>query len=252
MPAEAVASPPESLGSTAEPGATVAPAAVDAPPTPVLGGEGNPLRPGEDDLEVDAPISAKVWRYSQRFFRRHDRDNDGLLAVDQWPEGRPAPRAADLDGDGMLAVEEMAQYIANYGRKHTIRVAAPPHGESPFAPLLAPTTPSEEETAGKTPPDGATDTAAADQPAVGTDGTTLPELRRTRRFAARLPAGLPDWFDARDSDGDGQLTAGEFAPTGNSAQLEEFAKFDANHDGVVTAEECLRAIRKPAVKTDSP
>ncbi|MHB8901641.1 MAG: EF-hand domain-containing protein [Thermoguttaceae bacterium] len=62
----------------------------------------------------------------------------------------------------------------------------------------------------------------------------------SKRFvtpAARLSA-LPDWFRAGDADGDGQLTLAEYAPDSQKARLTEFARYDRNNDGVLTAQEC--------------
>jgi hypothetical protein len=60
---------------------------------------------------------------------------------------------------------------------------------------------------------------------------------------SRLPKGLPSWFIIRDADGDAQLTLAEYAPDGSQLALHEFTRYDANGDGVVTAQECLRSPR---------
>jgi len=230
------------------------PARADGASTPPGAGVAdNPLRPAGAELDIHAPISAKVFRYARRFVERRDQDGDGqLLPSDQWPEDQLAPLAADLDGDGMLTVEEIAQAIANYGRDHAIRVAAPPYGDSPFPPLLTPTTPSEEAIAAESSAETGADPALETPSNGAAEDATQLAPRRDRRFAARLPAGLPDWFDDRDGDGDGQLTVREFAPAGTATRLGQFADYDANHDGVVTADECLRAIKRPSSGTEPP
>jgi hypothetical protein len=53
-----------------------------------------------------------------------------------------------------------------------------------------------------------------------------------------LPRGLPSWFVLRNTDGDAQLTMAEYAPKPTQSQLDEFARYDRNGDGLLTAEEC--------------
>ena len=64
---------------------------------------------------------------------------------------------------------------------------------------------------------------------------------------------MPEWFTRRDTNGDGQLSLSEFAPNPTQADLEEFARYDRNGDGFITAQECLDALRpaKPPAKKKS-
>jgi hypothetical protein len=69
-------------------------------------------------------------------------------------------------------------------------------------------------------------------------------LRRQRKYyvpPGRLPAGTPAWFLQRDSDGDGQLTLGEFGATRSVSRLREFQRLDRNRDGLLTAREFVRS-----------
>ena len=50
----------------------------------------------------------------------------------------------------------------------------------------------------------------------------------------------PEWFRLRDLDGDGQLTLAEYAPHATQAELPEFARYDFDHDGVITLKEVAR------------
>lgn len=63
-----------------------------------------------------------------------------------------------------------------------------------------------------------------------------------------LDKGLPDWFVRNDLNEDGQISMSEFSSTWDESVLADFEKFDLNGDGVITAEECLAAIRKGAVR----
>jgi hypothetical protein len=65
---------------------------------------------------------------------------------------------------------------------------------------------------------------------------------RSGRFLSpreRLPSGLPDWFMAKDQNGDGQVAMAEFASDWNDSTVVEFSRYDLNHDGIITPHECL-------------
>ena len=60
----------------------------------------------------------------------------------------------------------------------------------------------------------------------------------------RLPKGLPDWFLKKDADSDGQVSMAEYASAWTDALAAEFVRLDANHDGVITPNECLQGLKK--------
>ena len=100
-------------------------------------------------------------------------------------------------------------------------VVVPPAGALP--PVASPITPS--------PPD------------------TKPAPRKPARFLTareRLPKGLPDWFLEKDINGDGQVTMAEFTDNWTPEKVAEFARYDLNHDGIITAAECLKVERAKA------
>ncbi len=70
----------------------------------------------------------------------------------------------------------------------------------------------------------------------------------TRQSTAyeRIPAGMPDWFFARDKEQDGQLTMQEYG-TGQpwtEALVGEFEFLDRNNDGVATGAEIFAALKE--------
>lgn len=68
-------------------------------------------------------------------------------------------------------------------------------------------------------------------------------VRKSGRFLTakeRLPQGLPDWFIQKDADGDGQISMAEFASEWTPEKVREFESYDRNHDGFITASECLQ------------
>ena len=69
---------------------------------------------------------------------------------------------------------------------------------------------------------------------------TGPKSGRFLTPRERLPKGLPDWFREKDVNGDGQVDMAEFASEWTPALVNEFNRYDLNHDGVITPAECLK------------
>lgn len=64
----------------------------------------------------------------------------------------------------------------------------------------------------------------------------------TYRFLSpleRLPKGLPDWFNSNDADEDGQIHMSEYSAAWSDSKAAEFARYDLNGDGFITAKEAL-------------
>jgi Ca2+-binding EF-hand superfamily protein len=61
----------------------------------------------------------------------------------------------------------------------------------------------------------------------------------------QLPEGLPGFFTDKDADGDGQVSMAEFAQEWSDEVVKEFFASDLNRDGVITADEALRAVEMP-------
>ena len=189
-------------------------------------------------------VPLKVYRYAETLVCQYDRNGDGVLDAQEWQQmhGNPAP--ADTDGDGVITVEEMVQWIVKYGQNRRIRVAIPTIGLTGDSGADG-GSPAKTGGVGKT--GGSAEAAAADNPDAEPDFAELEDSRRQAKFyipSKRLPAGLPAWFLARDEDGDGQLSLGEFASKPTPADLREFEQYDLNGDGLITPKECLRALSR--------
>jgi hypothetical protein len=139
----------------------------------------------------------------RKIFRKLDRDRDGALAADELPDGL----RADLrrwDEDRDGRINEK-EYLRRFGSR--LREVARDRG------VVLP---------GEEPP-------------------PRTEARPTVSRATRLPPGLPDWFSALDTDRDGQVGLYEWKRAGRT--LADFRMYDANADGFITADECLRVVR---------
>ena len=85
--------------------------------------------------------------------------------------------------------------------------------------------------------------------AASSPADAKPAPRKLGRFKTareRLPPGLPDWFLEKDVHGDGQVTMAEFTDNWTPEKVAEFARYDLNHDGIITAAECLKVEKAKA------
>jgi hypothetical protein len=79
---------------------------------------------------------------------------------------------------------------------------------------------------------------SADSAADAKPAPRRPNHLKPKRDA--LPKGLPDWFLKMDVNGDGQITMAQFATNWTPDKVKEFDRYDLNHDGIITAAECLK------------
>ncbi len=186
-------------------------------------------------------IPAKVRRYAEHLLRRYDTNGDGQLQPEEWGKMHGHPETADTNGDRMITLDELTKHIAAFGQNRRVRLTSPAIGGDAEMPGQAETGSDRVSTNGS---------EDAKKTAAGTEsppGLAAQPRRDTTFFVpkSRLPAGLPEWFLRRDTNGDGQLSLSEFAPNPTQADLEEFARYDRNGDGFITAQEYLNAV-KPA------
>lgn len=181
----------------------------------------------------------KVLRYAKYTIAKYDLNGDGILQKDEWKSMHGHPESIAQNDDGSISLSALTKWIADYDRRKRIENSY----EQESIPEEAPSTKTT-----------VVDGDESGKMAVSPDNPPLAngERRRDQKFyvpSKRLPAGLPDWFFAKDKDGDGQLTVGEYCTTGGAAELAEFEKFDTNGDGVATAKECTtKAVDKTPAK----
>ncbi|MFO1021182.1 MAG: hypothetical protein U0903_10855 [Planctomycetales bacterium] len=170
----------------------------------------------------------KVQRYAEWLIARYDANRDGRLQKEEWQKLRGQPAAIDRDQDGVITLPELMQHLVEYGK-------ASQHPANPA-------------------PSGTPPAAASGSPKEAEEAAANSRRRSLKFFVPRekLPEGLPDWFLARDLDGDAQLTKGEFAPPGVTVDMSEFQRLDANQDGLLTAEECVHRAPTAPEKPASP
>jgi Ca2+-binding EF-hand superfamily protein len=148
--------------------------------------------------------SEQVRRFADSLIRQYDKNSDGRLQADEWKEMRTEHQSADADRDGIITTDELAVKLTNYA------------SGSP---------------------------ASSSSGSFGSSGTSSGSVGRSVRFltaAERLPAGLPSWFFDKDADQDGQVKMSEYATSWSESAATEFATWDRDGDGIITAKECLK------------
>jgi hypothetical protein len=161
----------------------------------------------------------KLRRYADYLILKFDHDGDRRLSESERASLRIRVEVADEDRNGYWDREEIIHAFAKYGEKK--RIGVPVNHE--LASIES--SPSKGDAAAK-------------------EKDLLPDGRkRDSKFYVspkRIPAGIPEWFVTKDDDGDGQLTAREYSPTSNPAELAEFSDYDLNGDGMLTTKEFLQ------------
>ncbi len=205
-------------------------------------------RTDDDETPRETIPWLKLRRYVDRLLARRDLNGDGELQPAESGRMQGDPQRADFDGDGLITREELTRHVAQYGRDRRIRpLRLTLWDQESFEPLLNPTTPSEAA--------AATDvgTSATDQgpggrrPTFSSETPLDDEFRRGLKFFVPrkdLPDGLPDWFIARDANGDAQVTMAEFSRKATRSELQQFTRYDLDGDHVITASEYLRAVKQ--------
>ena len=89
-------------------------------------------------------------------------------------------------------------------------------------------------------------------PPKSSRASTTEEYRYRASSGIRLPDGLPGFFTDKDANQDGQVTMAEYATQWSDAVVAEYFKSDLNSDGVITAEEALRAVESGDAGTAPP
>ncbi len=181
----------------------------DIVPEPVPG-----FGPAAEMLAV--PVSEEDERQAAATIRRYDRNRNGMLDENEMGRLSGNPLDFDRNRDGRLSAGELS---VRYARRREAEAEARAMGRSDDR------RGRQEEPPPREIPD----------PYNG---------RNSFRVVSDqdLPEGTPRWFEEKDRNRDGQVVMAEYAGKWNESLVDEFFRWDANGDGVITAEEALRGV----------
>jgi Ca2+-binding EF-hand superfamily protein len=148
--------------------------------------------------------------------RRYDRNRDGVLTPNELQRFSGNPMDFDRNKDGKLSERELA---VRYARRRESREDSRDNDRDRRR--------DRDRDRDVEPPD-------------------VYDGRKSYRATAgrELPEGVPGFFADKDSNGDGQVEMAEFATKWNDETVREFFRSDLNRDGIITAEEALRAVEE--------
>ena len=155
--------------------------------------------------------------------RQYDRNHNQRLERDEWSDRWGEFREADRNRDGVVKLDELTHRLTDYSRNRSGFYRSRSERESDSR---------SSESSGSS---------------SGSDDSRRPKPYRFLTPTDRLPEGLPDWFAAKDSNADGQVAMAEFESPGywTAAAVARFARYDLNHDGMITPGECLETLQQP-------
>jgi Ca2+-binding EF-hand superfamily protein len=165
-------------------------------------------------------VDPRFRGYAESLLRQYDKNKNGQLERDEWSELRGGLRDSDRNGDGIVTLDELTAKLAEFSQRR---------GDGGFS--------------GHPPSSGPGGPPSSGSSSLGST-SGQPKSYRFKSATERLPPGLPEWFARKDTNEDGQISMAEFASRWTERDAREFIALDANNDGIITPEECLKASRR--------
>ncbi len=235
----------DASSSSDQPALLVPDFTVESQPSPIPGF-------GSTDSAFNVKVIERDLKEAEERIRRYDRNGDGILNKEELSGGRwnDDPLQYDRNQDGRLTKSELA---VRYARRRVDEQQAQsnPSGQNGANSsdrsrgwgMWGQANSAQPNPAWNRTPEAAKEEEEKDRPKSYRMKTAAEKSTGTK--------GLPDWFNRSDADGDGQVELNEYSSSLTAATIVEFQKFDGNRDGMITAAECLKAIKDGATRATS-
>jgi Ca2+-binding EF-hand superfamily protein len=173
-------------------------------------------------------IEEQDLKEAEERIKRYDRNNDQVLDENEIKEGRwsDSPLQFDRNKDGKLSLQEMATRQA---RRRTV------------------STDQQQQTRRDDPRSSRKKELVDDKKEKEKPGVF--DKKSSYRIVDKdgkpvRPSGLPEWFSSKDANQDNQVSMSEFGRKWDQDALDDYYRFDSNRDGLITARECLAAVKQ--------
>jgi hypothetical protein len=191
-------------------------------------------------IELKYPISLSKIAVAPSSNRRRENRDDNDAESSSQDESSSDESSAAPAVNGFGATKSSLPAVPGFGQasERSNGSETKSAATSTRAAAAAPSTRSSSVKAGGTPSGSA---PAASDPSADSPKRTGPKSGRFLAPHERLPKELPEWFREKDANGDGQVDMAEYAAEWTADLVEQFNRYDLNHDGIITAAECLKA-----------
>jgi Ca2+-binding EF-hand superfamily protein len=177
-------------------------------------------------------VDEQDLRDADERIQRYDRNRDSVLDEAELRDGRwsDSPMQYDKNGDGKLTRDELAVRYAK--RRMESSSSSSNSGDSR----------DSRDSRSDRDRQGGGDRDRDEKKEAPNPFEKIASYRLTdREGKLKRPAGLPEWFARYDVNGDNQVSMDEFVKRPSAEAIEDYARFDANLDGFITAKEGLAA-----------
>jgi EF hand len=196
---------------------------------------------GSTNSEFNVRVEDRDLKEAEDRIRRYDKNGDGILNKEELSGGRwnDDPLQFDRNGDGRLTKSELAVRYAKR-RLEEQGVQASQNSQQRGSTTTNTRGGFGMWNGNQAPPNN--------QSAQKEEPKERPKSYRMKTAAEKTSGtkGLPDWFNRNDANADGQVELNEYSSSLTPETVADFQKFDQNRDGLITTDECLKAIKQGA------